>query len=143
MKYNFLQKSLILVVLLFMGAQAVMAQFTATGRVTDKDGAPLFGATIALVGGGGGAADIDGNYRVQVPGTSGTLVISYTGFKSVTVQVTSTAATADVSLEEDFAGLDEVVVTGFGDKRKTIKPGQRGLVHHQQRTGGYDRSVHH
>ncbi|MBK6995523.1 MAG: TonB-dependent receptor plug domain-containing protein [Lewinellaceae bacterium] len=98
---------------LLLGGQALMAQFTATGRVTDANGEPLPGATIALSGGGGAASDLDGNYRVQVPGTSGTLVISYTGYKSKTVQVTSSAPVADVSLDEDYAGLEEVIVSGI------------------------------
>lgn len=102
-----------MVALFLLGAQALMAQFTVTGRVTDKTGNGLPGATVAVKGGGGAATDVDGNYRVQVPGTSGTLVISYTGYKSVTLEVTTAAATADAVMEEDYAGLDEVIVTGW------------------------------
>lgn len=114
MKYKIQRKSLLVFIMfLLLGGQALMAQFTATGRVTDANGEPLPGATIALSGGGGAASDLDGNYRVQVPGTSGTLVISYTGYKSKTVQVTSSAPVADVSLDEDYAGLEEVIVSGI------------------------------
>lgn len=118
MKYNYQRKCLMLLALLFLGAQAVWAQFTATGRVTDAAGQGIAGATIAMIGGGGAATDVDGNYRIQVSGASATLVISYVGYKSVTVQVSSTAANADVTLEEDFAGLDEVIVSGLATNVK-------------------------
>ncbi|MBL7828973.1 MAG: SusC/RagA family TonB-linked outer membrane protein [Saprospiraceae bacterium] len=118
MKYNFLRKSLMLFALLVVGAQAALAQFTATGRVTDASGQGIAGATIAVVGGGGAATDVDGNYRVKVDGATATLVVSYVGYKSVTVQVSSSAATADVTLEEDFAGLDEVIVSGLATNVK-------------------------
>lgn len=41
MKYNLLRKSFALFALLLLGVQAVLAQFTATGRVTDKAGSGL------------------------------------------------------------------------------------------------------
>ena len=104
--------------LLLLGTQAAMAQFTATGRVTDDAGEGLPGATIALRGGGGAISDADGNYRIQVPGTAGTLVISYTGYKSMTMEVTSSAAVADVSMKQDYAGLDEVVISGLATNVK-------------------------
>ncbi len=119
MKNKIQRKSLMLFAFfLLMGGQALMAQFTATGRVTDSGGEPLPGASVALTGGGGATTDADGNYRVSVPGTTGTLVITYTGYKAITVQVTSTSAVADVSLVEDYAGLDEVVISGLATNVK-------------------------
>lgn len=118
MKYKSMLKSVVLLAMFLLGTYAATAQFTATGRVTDKNGEGLIGATIAVVGGGGTTADLDGNYRVQVPGASGTLVIAYTGFKSVTMQVTAASTTADATLEEDFASLDEVIVTGLATNIK-------------------------
>lgn len=118
MKYTFIRKSLVLFALLFVGAQAALAQFTATGKVTDSGGIPVIGATITASGGGGGVTDVDGNYRVKVNGASAQLTISFVGYKSVTVQVSSASTTADVTLEEDFAGLDEVVISGLATNVK-------------------------
>jgi TonB-linked SusC/RagA family outer membrane protein len=118
MKRKLLFKCLTLWALLLLGAQAAMAQFTASGKVSDASGQGLPGATVAVVGGGGARTDLDGNYKVQVPGTAGTLVVSYTGYKSVTVQVSSSSSTADVALDEDFAGLDEVVISGLATNVK-------------------------
>lgn len=117
MKYKTLCKSGVLFALLLV-AQAVLAQFTASGRITDKDGSGLVGASVVVVGGGGTIADIDGNFKVQVPGPNGTLIFAYTGFKSVSVQVTAAAPTANITLEEDFAGLEEVIVTGLATNIK-------------------------
>lgn len=119
MKNKIQRKGLVLFAFtLLLGTQALLAQFTASGRVTDTEGAALPGVTVALSTGGGAITDADGSFRVQVPGTSGTLTISYTGYKSVTVQVTSSASNADVTLEEDFAGLEEVVISGLATNVK-------------------------
>lgn len=119
MKYKTLCKSLLLPALLFVGIQAAMAQFTVSGRITDANGEGLPGATIAIVGASRGTtADVDGRYRLEVPGSSATLSIAYTGYKTVTLQVTSGNPTADVLMEEDFAGLDEVVISGLATNVK-------------------------
>lgn len=118
MKYNYLRKCFGLLLFLFGGVQLALAQFTAAGRVTDSDGQGIYGATVAVLGGGGTATDADGNYKVKIAGESGVLVISYVGYKSVSVNVSATASTADVTLEEDFAGLDEVVVSGLATNLK-------------------------
>lgn len=119
MKYKILRKSLLLLPLLLVGIQAAIAQFTVTGRVTDAKGEALPGATIAVVGATRGTtSDVEGRYRLEVPGTSATLAIAYTGFKTVNVQVTSANTVVDVILEEDFAGLEEVVVSGLATNVK-------------------------
>lgn len=120
MKYKQLRQSLLLFALLLMGAQAALAQFTAKGRVVDAQGEGLIGATVAVVGTGRGTStDIDGNFQVQVPsGTSAKLNIVYTGFKTATVEVSATNNTVNVALEEDYSGLDEVIVTGLASNIK-------------------------
>lgn len=119
MKYKFLCKSALPLLLLLMGAQMALAQFTVSGRITDASGEGLPGATIAVVGAARGTtADLDGNYRLEVPGTAATLAISYTGYKTVNVQVTSANPVANVIMEEDYAGLEEVVISGLATNVK-------------------------
>lgn len=119
MKCKTLNKSLLLLVLLLGGIQAAIAQFTVSGKVTDANGEGLPGATVAVVGATRGTiTDIDGNYRLEVPGVSATLAIAYTGFKTVNIDVTSANTTVDVILEEDFAGLEEVIVSGLATNVK-------------------------
>jgi TonB-linked SusC/RagA family outer membrane protein len=119
MKYKILRRSLLLLPLLFAGFQAAIAQFTVTGRVTDANGEGLPGATVAVVGATRGTtSDVEGRYRLEVPGTSATLAIAYTGYKTVNVQVTSANPVVDVIMEEDFAGLEEVIVSGLATNVK-------------------------
>ena len=119
MKYKNLGRSLLALLSLFLGVQAAIAQFTVTGKVTDANGEGLTGATVAVTGLAiGTTTDLDGNYRLEVPGTAATLAISYTGFKTVNVEVTSANPVANVLMEEDYAGLDEVVVSGLATNVK-------------------------
>lgn len=118
MKYKLLSISLLLVALL-CSAGSLQAQFTASGKVSDANGEPLIGASVAVLGTSRGTTtDINGEYRIQLPENSGRLNISYTGYKSMIVVVSSTSARNDVTLEEDAAGLDEVVVTGLATNIK-------------------------
>lgn len=120
MKYKLLHQSLLLFALLLAGTQMAMAQFVAQGRVTDANGEGLIGATVAVAGTAvGTATDIDGNFRVQVPsGTSARLNISYTGFKSVAVDASASGGTLAITLQEDYSGLEEVIVTGLASNIK-------------------------
>lgn len=118
MKYKLLSISLLLVALL-CSAGSLQAQFTASGKVSDANGEPLIGASVAALGTSRGTTtDINGEYRIQLPENSGRLNISYTGYKSMIVVVSSTSARNDVTLEEDAAGLDEVIVTGLATNIK-------------------------
>ena len=114
MKHKPFIRSMLLLALLFAGGQMAWAQFTATGRVIDTRGEGLPGATITIVGvTRGTTTDVDGNYRLQVPGNSAQLAVSYTGFKTVTVSVSSASPIANVTMEDDFSSLEEVVVSGL------------------------------
>lgn len=105
---------LLLLALLFAGGQTAWAQFTASGRVVDTRGEGLPGATVVIVGiDRGTATDVDGNFRLQVPGNAAQLRVAYTGYKNVVVEVTASNPTVNVTLEEDFSSLEEVVVSGL------------------------------
>lgn len=93
-------------------------QITVRGKVTDANGDPLPGVTISVPGTTiGTATDLDGVYSLSVPEGS-TLVFSFIGFQSQTVDLGGRSV-IDVVLEEDMASLDEVVVVGYGVQKKT------------------------
>ncbi len=99
---------------------------TVTGEVVDNTGEPLIGASVTVKGQQGGAVtDIDGKFSIKAP-MGATLVISYVGFKSTEVKVTST--TVNVTLEEDSALLDEVVVVGYGTQKKATMTGSVAVI---------------
>ncbi len=88
-----------------------------TGKVVDAAGEPIIGASVLVKGSGTGTVtNIDGNFSLEVPEGSA-LEISFVGYVSQTVQVTSTN-TYKVTLHEDSQALDEVVVTAMGIKRE-------------------------
>lgn len=93
------------------------ADATITGQIMDASGAPLPGVTIQVQGTTiGTVSDADGNYSIRVsPGS--TLTFSFIGFKAQTVQV-GNQSTINITMEEDLASLEEVVVTSLGVPRE-------------------------
>ena len=92
-------------------------QNTVTGTVTDQQGVPLPGVNILVQGSTTGTqTDFDGNYSINAV-TGDVLLFSYLGMKSQNVTVGANA-TVDISMQEDAAALDEVVVTALGIKRE-------------------------
>ena len=91
-----------------------LKEITITGTITDVNGAPLSGATVRVQGANiGTATDVNGVYLIAAPDDATTLVFSFIGF--VTQEVTIDGRTViDVVLAEDVAGLEEVIVTGYG-----------------------------
>ncbi|CAM4286061.1 SusC/RagA family TonB-linked outer membrane protein [Zobellia nedashkovskayae] len=92
-------------------------QQTVTGTVSDATG-PLPGVTILVKGTTNGTStDFDGNYSITIDDDQTTLVYSYIGYSSKEVQVDGKSE-INVTLEEDAALLDEVVVLGYSTKKK-------------------------
>lgn len=90
-----------------------------SGIVTDADGMPLPGANIVEKGTTNGVtADFDGKFSIDLSNDSAVLVVSYIGFATKEITVNG-QSTFDISLEESAAGLDEVVVVGYGSQKKS------------------------
>lgn len=89
---------------------------TITGTIRDADG-PLSFASILVKGTTAGtSSDIEGNFKLNVPEGGTTLIVSYVGYKTQEVRIAGTTSFS-ITLEEDFLGVDEVVVTAYGSKR--------------------------
>ncbi|MBS1488985.1 MAG: SusC/RagA family TonB-linked outer membrane protein [Bacteroidetes bacterium] len=93
-----------------------------TGKLTAKeDGSALPGVNVVLKGTTNGtASDSEGNYKISVPSSGGTLVFSFIGLESQEVEI-GARAVIDIQLGSDIKQLSEVVVTGAGvatDKKK-------------------------
>src|SRR5690554_2494259 len=94
-----------------------VADVTVTGTVVDQNGEAIPGVTISIPDTGiGTATDIDGKYTLTVPEGS-TLVFSSIGFETRKI-VVEDQSIIDVTLTEDLASLDEVVVVGYGTQKK-------------------------
>ena len=99
---------------------AAWAQFTVEGTVTDEStGETLVGVNVLAVEARVGVVtNEDGQYRIDLPGSSATLRFSYIGFKQQEFEVTPETGTLDVTLEPDVANLEELVVTGLATSVK-------------------------
>ena len=103
-------------------------QFQVSGNVTDKDGAPLPGASIVEKGTTNGTqTDFDGNFSLEIAGENAILVVSYIGFATKEIPLSGETNIA-VSLDEDAAGLEEVVVVGYGTQKKENLTGSVATV---------------
>lgn len=109
-------------------AIAVEQATPVSGRVVDETGAGVPGATVVLKGGSiGTATNADGNFTLNVPNGSGTLVISFIGYKSQEVPINN-RTTINITLAIDAQALDEVVVVGYGTQRKADVTGATSSV---------------
>tara|TARA_R110002049_G_scaffold76250_4_gene196105 strand:- start:29950 stop:31803 length:1854 start_codon:yes stop_codon:yes gene_type:complete len=117
--------------LLTMSFSAIQAQQSKTiqGTVTDVAGMPLPGVNIIEKGTNNGAqTDFDGKFTLQNVKVGGVISMSYVGYKTKEVTVTSNSNTINVTMEEDTQALDEVVVIGYGTVKKSDLTGAVGSV---------------
>jgi len=111
------------ILFLFIGiSHSALAQSTknVTGRVMDPQGELLIGVNVTEVGNPSNivVTDINGTYTITLKGEKPSLKFSYIGFKDKVVQIGSKGI-VDVSMDEDVAALQEVVVVGYGTQKKT------------------------
>lgn len=114
-------------ILLIPVSAYAQTQRTVTGTVIDETGEPLIGATVKVVGESIGAStDIDGHYTLKVPATAKQLAFSYVGYDNLVVDITSDVI--DVTMKPNSEVLDEVVVIGYGVRKKDDLTGSVSTV---------------
>lgn len=99
---------------LWVAAQTIQV----TGTVSDSEGEPIIGASVVPVGQKTGTVtDIDGNFTIRVAST-GKLQISFIGYTTEEVAVNGRTSLS-VTLREDSKTLNEVVVVGYGQMKRS------------------------
>ncbi|MBP5508778.1 MAG: SusC/RagA family TonB-linked outer membrane protein, partial [Prevotella sp.] len=99
-----------------------MAQSVVKGTVVDEAGEPVIGATVKVEGTSVGAiTDFDGNFSVEAP-SNATLTFTYVGYEPQTVSVAG-KSNITVTMKEDYAMLNDVVVIGYGTMKKKLVTG--------------------
>ena len=89
-----------------------------SGTVVDAEKNPLPGVTVSVKGTKiMTVTDIDGHFYLTVPDKSAVLVAGYVGFKTQEIKVANNI-NFNITLQEDVAGLDEVMVVGYGNQKK-------------------------
>ncbi len=87
---------------------------TITGKVVDENNDPMPTVTIYIKGTTNGVvSDADGNYRITVPNSDGTLVFQFVSYKTQEI-VIGNQTTIDVTMEPEYIDGGEVIVTAFG-----------------------------
>jgi TonB-linked SusC/RagA family outer membrane protein len=113
-----MKKHLLALALVLLACVATWAQRVVTGKVTDKQGEALIGASILAKGTNSGTVtDLDGSFSLNVPGNASTLVISYTGYNTQEMAL-GASNVIDVQMDAGIT-LEETVVTALGVKRAT------------------------
>jgi iron complex outermembrane receptor protein len=112
-------------ILLFLCFSAIMAtaiaqqKKTFSGNVKDEAGSPLQGVSVQVKGTQTFAlTDATGNFSISTTNASPVLV--FTGIGLGTVEMAASQAMS-VSMKRAGNQLDEVVITGFGDRKSTRK----------------------
>ena len=102
-------------------------QIKISGIVSDHSGYPLPGATVVEKGTNNGTqTDFDGNYELTVQ-KGAELTFSYIGYRSQAIIIRDIAV-INVSLEEDYEALQEVVVLGYGTRSYKSITGSVSMV---------------
>ncbi|MCH2194542.1 carboxypeptidase-like regulatory domain-containing protein [Kordia sp.] len=114
-QYNFF-----FTVAMILITSVAFSQGTVTGKVVDENG-PLPGASVVVKGTTNGtSADFDGNFKINVNSTTGTIEVSYVGFGTKSIPFSVNGGTQNlgtITLASDNS-LDEVVIVGVVDIAK-------------------------
>mgnify|MGYP003117607018 CR=1 FL=1 len=108
-----------IIVFLFLLGQTVIAspQQTITGTVVDENNMPVPGTTVQIKGTTTGVAtNMDGEFSLEAR-ENDVLVFSFIGFRTQEVEIQGREV-INVTMEEDPARLDEVIVTGYMKQKK-------------------------
>lgn len=90
-----------------------------TGRVTDQGGDPVVAASVQVKGNSvGTTTDFNGNFTLNLPQNSRTLVISAVGYGTQEVAI-GAQTVININLVQGTGSLQEVVVTGYTRERKS------------------------
>jgi len=110
----------LMLIAVFVSAHAVLAQGrTVSGTVTEAGGEGLPGVNIMIKGTGSGTVtDVNGKYSVEVSSENDVLVFSFVGYLTQEMTV-GNQRIINVELPVSQAALDEIVVIGYGTRKKS------------------------
>ena len=114
-------------ILVLLGGFTAFAQggrgITVQGKVIDSEGLPVFGAGVTLKGTTTGvAADLDGNFSLNVPDEAAILEVQALGYVTEEVRV-GKQRNLTVVLRDDTQSLEATVVVAYGTQTKATVTG--------------------
>ncbi|MCY1721429.1 TonB-dependent receptor [Prolixibacteraceae bacterium Z1-6] len=85
--------------------------------ISENDNKALPGVSVVIKGTSSGTVtNVDGQFNISAP-SNGTLVFSFIGMKSQEIDINGKTS-INISMKDETTGLDEVVVVGYGTKKK-------------------------
>ncbi|MNK64999.1 Vitamin B12 transporter BtuB [compost metagenome] len=123
------KRMLMLLLLIFTNGYLFAQQATITGVVKSApDNLGMPGVSIRLKGTAiATSTDAQGNFSIRIPAKAGILEFTSVGYQTREIPVTKTT-TLTVTLTEDAATLNDVVVVGYGTTRKQDLTGSVAVV---------------
>ncbi len=102
--------------------------FKVSGTVKDNTGELVIGATVIDTKTKNGCVtDVDGNFSLEVTPNS-SIKVSFIGYKSQTIAIKAEQKVYNVILQSDNVLIDELVVVGYGVKKKQTLTGAVSAV---------------
>ena len=123
--------AILLFLTLSLGVNA--SNITVRGNVTDTAGEPLIGATVQVVGIPtlGAITNFNGDFELSNVAPDATLQASFMGMEMETVPVNGRTV-INFILRDTFSDLDELVVIGYGVRRRALATGALADVSGEQ-----------
>jgi TonB-linked SusC/RagA family outer membrane protein len=123
-----MKKILSLALTLLAFAIGVFAQSQVTGSIVDAYNESLPGASIVEKGTTNGTVtDMDGHFSLTTQSPSGIIVISFIGHLTQEIDFSGNT-NINVKLDPDVANIDEIMVVGYGARRKSDVTGSISSV---------------
>ena len=113
---------------LSLSSIVAFAQSTVKGTIKDAQGEPLIGVTINVDGKPAAITDLDGNFNLPEAKPNSKISVSYVGYKKQTITL-GNQTSINIILKEDDKTLDEVVVVGYGQMKKSDLTGSIATIH--------------
>lgn len=113
-----MRKAILVLLCVALNIGQLLAQTrTISGKITDPAGIPLSGVTIIAKGAAGTSSAADGTFKLTVPASIKVITVTAVGYESQELNVAGKDEIT-VALKLDNQRLEEVVVTGYGSRRK-------------------------
>jgi len=116
----------------FLALSSYAQQKTLSGTIKGEDGSPIPGVAVVVKGTTTGTiTDMDGKFSFIVPADATVLAVTYIGMKSQEITI-GNQTVFNVTLAADVIGIDEIVVVGYGTRKKEELTGSISTVSDKQ-----------
>ena len=124
---NLFLKNVFAFIIITLSFQNVFAQTELNGQVKDEYGITIPGVSVSIKGTTQGTiTDLNGVFKLNIE-IGQILEVKYMGFITYNLEY-SGQTNLDIILQEDIIGLEEVVVIGYGTKKKEDLTGSVGVL---------------